>query len=134
MKKPRMLRITYYVPQWAASAIRLSTRRGPERDRLLAHLAVATEDALQRPRTLLAEFEALYRRYARQRPQARVRLRIPQNLATRLTNIEAAGIRPWIVLVVAAARMAITQAGTVEERTADLHKLRPGGEFEVDLP
>jgi hypothetical protein len=98
MKKTGSTRVSYRIPEWAAEAIRPLIRRGPDRDRLLAHLTVAAEDTLERSRTLLAEFETLYGRYARRGQQTRVQLHLPQSLATRPAEAETSGIRPWIVL------------------------------------
>jgi len=64
-KKTRPTQVTYRVPTWAAGAIRQVTRRGPDRGRLIAHLAVAAGEALERPRMLFAEFESLYGRHTR---------------------------------------------------------------------
>ena len=129
MRKTHMIQIKYIIPHWVAQAIRPLIRHDSERDCFIAHLAITTEDALERPRTLLAEFKALYGRYATQGPKVRLRLRIPQDLATRLASAEASGIRQWIILAVAASRAATRHP--TEERTAET-KLRPGGDFEVD--
>jgi hypothetical protein len=133
MKKTGPTRVSYRIPEWAAGAIRPLIRRGPDRDRLLAHLAVAAGDALERPRTLLAEFEALYGRYARRGRPTHVRIRLPRSLAARLAEVEASGIRPWIVLVVAASRMAAARTEAAQkEGTPDLPGVRPGGEFATE--
>jgi len=124
MKKTGSTRVSYRIPEWAAEAIRPLIRRGPDRDRLLAHLTVAAEDTLERPRTLLAEFETLYGRYARRGQQTRVQLCLPQSLATRPAEAETSGIRPWIVLVVAAVRAA-TASAEAEKKTAPSVSLSP---------
>jgi hypothetical protein len=91
------------------------------------------EDALERRRSFLAEFETLYGRYARRERTLRVRLRLPPGLAARLAEAEASGIRPWIVLVVAASRMAAARTEAAQkEGTPDLPGVRPGGEFATE--
>jgi len=128
-----MKRVTYGVPGWAARAIRPLIRRGPDRDRFIAQLGVAAEDALERRRSFLAEFEALYGRYARRERTLRVRLRLPPSLVARLAEAEASGIRPWIVLVVTAARMtAVRTEAAQKEGTPDLPGVRPGVEFATE--
>lgn len=82
------------------------------------------EDALERRRSFLAEFETLYGRYARRERTLRVRLRLPPGLAARLAEAEASGIRPWIVLVVAAVRAA-TASAEAEKKTAPSASLSP---------
>jgi hypothetical protein len=123
----------FWIPAWAAPALRPLLRNRFERERLIAHAAIVARETASRPEAVLAEFERIRRRWGlRERGRRRLRIRLPPALRDALDQAAERGFPPWIIWVVAALRA--VGADYPEEVSAEApkpSKPRPAGTYDI---
>ena len=123
----------FWIPAWAAPALRPLLRHRFERERLIAHAAIVARETASRPEAVLAEFERIRRRWGlRERGRRRLRIRLPPALRDALDQAAERGFPPWIVWVVATLRAAGADSPESEAiETPKASRLRPAGTYDI---